>query len=109
MRKEFLAGLPGRRNKRIALAIVGAHACLLAALKIERVAAIGGSAGAPSAMQLCLRHPEMSSAVVLLFPIAFAPGHAIEASRPLHVRDQDDFALGFPVLGGHEACARHPN
>jgi len=53
-----------------------AHACLLEALKIGRVAVIGGSAGAPSAMQLCLRHPEMCSALALLFPIAFAPGRA---------------------------------
>jgi pimeloyl-ACP methyl ester carboxylesterase len=53
-----------------------AHACLLDALKIERVAVIGGSAGAPSAMQVCLRHPERCSALVLLFPIAFAPGRA---------------------------------
>jgi pimeloyl-ACP methyl ester carboxylesterase len=50
-----------------------AHACLLEALKVERAAVIGGSAGAPSAMQLCLRHPERCSALVLLFPMAFAP------------------------------------
>src|SRR5690242_8650438 len=30
-----------------------AHACLLGALKIGRVGVIGGSAGAPSAMQFC--------------------------------------------------------
>jgi 2-hydroxy-6-oxonona-2,4-dienedioate hydrolase len=53
-----------------------AHACLLDALKIGRVAVIGGSAGAPSAMQLCLRHPERCSALVLLFPMAFAPDRA---------------------------------
>lgn len=53
-----------------------AHACLLAVLKLERVAVIGGSAGAPSAMQLCLRHPERCSALALLFPLAFAPGRA---------------------------------
>jgi 2-hydroxy-6-oxonona-2,4-dienedioate hydrolase len=33
----------------------------------------GGSAGAPSAMQLALRHPERCSALVLLFPMAWAP------------------------------------
>jgi len=53
-----------------------AHACLLEALKFKRVAVIGGSAGAPSAMLLCLRHPERCSALVLLFPLAFAPGRA---------------------------------
>jgi 2-hydroxy-6-oxonona-2,4-dienedioate hydrolase len=29
--------------------------------------------GAPSAMQLCRRHPDRCSALILLFPIAFAP------------------------------------
>lgn len=53
-----------------------AHACLLNELKLGRVAVIGASAGAPSAMQFCLRHPERSSALVLLFPMAFAPGRA---------------------------------
>ena len=58
------------------MAQADAHACLLDVLKLGRVAVIGGSAGAPSAMQLCLRHPERCSALVLLFPIAFAPGRA---------------------------------
>ena len=50
-----------------------AHACLLDALKVEKAVVIGGSMGAPSAMQLCLRHPDRCSALILLFPIAFAP------------------------------------
>jgi len=50
-----------------------AHACLLDALGLTRVAVAGGSAGAPSAMQLCLRHPERCSALVLLVPLAWAP------------------------------------
>jgi 2-hydroxy-6-oxonona-2,4-dienedioate hydrolase len=50
-----------------------AHACLLDALNLQKVVVIGGSMGAPSAMQLCIRHPERCSALVLLFPIAFAP------------------------------------
>ena len=58
------------------MAQADAHVCLLDVLKLGRVAVIGGSAGAPSAMQLCLRHPERCSALVLLFPIAFAPGRA---------------------------------
>ncbi len=50
-----------------------AHACLLDALHLPRVAVAGGSMGSPSAMQFCLRHPERCSALVLLFPIAYAP------------------------------------
>jgi len=55
------------------MAQADAHACLLDALKLDRVVVVGGSMGAPSAMQLCLRHPDRCSALILLFPIAFAP------------------------------------
>jgi 2-hydroxy-6-oxonona-2,4-dienedioate hydrolase len=50
-----------------------AHACLLDALKIERAAVIGASAGAPSTMQLALRHPQRVSAMLLLVPLAYTP------------------------------------
>jgi pimeloyl-ACP methyl ester carboxylesterase len=55
-----------------------AHACLLDSLNVHKTIVIGGSMGAPSAMQLCLRHPDRCSALVLLFPIAFAPRPANE-------------------------------
>jgi pimeloyl-ACP methyl ester carboxylesterase len=55
------------------MAQADAHACLLDALKLQKVIVVGGSMGAPSAMQLCIRHPDRCSALVLLFPIAFAP------------------------------------
>src|SRR4051794_15511903 len=38
-----------------------AHACLLDALKIDRAAVIGVSAGAPSSMQFALRHAKRCS------------------------------------------------
>src|SRR5688572_20437453 len=50
-----------------------AHACLLEDLGIERAAIVGVSAGAPSAMQFALRHPQRASALVLLVPLAYAP------------------------------------
>ena len=50
-----------------------AHACLLDALRIQRVAVIAASAGSTSAMQLCIRHPERCSALVLISPQAYAP------------------------------------
>jgi pimeloyl-ACP methyl ester carboxylesterase len=50
-----------------------AHACLLDALGISRAAIVGASAGAPSAMQFALRHPDRASALVLLVPAAYAP------------------------------------
>jgi pimeloyl-ACP methyl ester carboxylesterase len=42
-----------------------AYACLLDALSIERAAILGTSAGATSALQFALRHPDRCSALVL--------------------------------------------
>ena len=56
-----------------AAAQADAHACLLDELEIPRAAVIGGSAGAPSAMQFALRHPERTAALVLAVPAAYAP------------------------------------
>lgn len=58
-----------------------AHACLLDALGIPRIAVLGASAGAPSAMQFCIRHPRRCSALVLLVPAAYAPAHAGQTMR----------------------------
>ncbi len=61
-----------------------AHACLLDALKIERAAVVGASAGAPSSMQFALRHPNRTCALVLLVPAAY-PAHIekrLEGSTP---------------------------
>jgi len=55
------------------MAQADAHACLLDALHLQKVIVAGGSMGAPSAMQFCIRHPDRCSALILLFPIAFAP------------------------------------
>jgi len=62
-----------------------AHACLLEALGIERAAVMGASAGAPSAMQFALRHPERCRALVLLVPAAYAPrpGGAAAVTPPM--------------------------
>ena len=62
-----------------AAAQADAHECLLDALKIERAAIAGGSAGAPSAMQFALRHAERCSALVLLVPAAYVPRASHEA------------------------------
>ena len=50
-----------------------AHVCLLDALGIARAAVMGGSAGAPSALQMAVRHPDRVSALVLLVPLAYKP------------------------------------
>ena len=48
-----------------------AYMCLLDALGIKQAAVMGYSAGAPSALQLAIRHPDRVSALVLLVPIAY--------------------------------------
>ena len=80
---EFAGSLPRRGFRVIAMSRFGylrtplpddaspiaqadAHACLLDALGIERTAIMGGSAGAPSAMQFAIRHPDRCNALVLL-------------------------------------------
>ncbi len=47
---------------------------LLNELGIERAPIIGGSAGALSAMQFAIRHPDRCSALVAMVPAAYAPG-----------------------------------
>lgn len=56
-----------------AAAQADAHACLLDALALDRVAVLGASAGAPSSLQFAIRHPDRVSALVLLVPAAWLP------------------------------------
>ena len=58
-----------------------AHLRLLDALQLDSVPVIGVSAGGPSAMQLCLRHPERCSALVLIVPMAWAPERETTTAR----------------------------
>ena len=60
-----------------------AHACLLDSLGVERAAVVAFSAGATSAMQLALRHPERVSALVLIVPNApDVPGSTVASPPP---------------------------
>jgi pimeloyl-ACP methyl ester carboxylesterase len=59
-----------------------AHACLLDALGIQTAAAFGVSAGAPSALQYCLRHQARCSALVLLVPAISVPGRDVGETTP---------------------------
>ena len=58
-----------------------AHASLLDMLKIERAAVLGASAGAPSAMQLAIRHPERTAALILMVPAAYPFNVAKQTQR----------------------------
>jgi pimeloyl-ACP methyl ester carboxylesterase len=55
-----------------------ADAALLDALGVDRAIVVGTSAGAPSAMQLAFRHPERVTALILLVPRGYAPGHTVQ-------------------------------
>jgi pimeloyl-ACP methyl ester carboxylesterase len=59
-----------------------AHACLLDALDIPRVAILGASAGAPSSIQFALKYPERCAALVLLVPVTYVPRPAGETPEP---------------------------
>jgi len=52
-----------------------AFVTLLDHLKLEKVVVAGGSAGALSAVQFALRHPDRTSALVLIVPAANVEGH----------------------------------
>jgi pimeloyl-ACP methyl ester carboxylesterase len=66
--------MPKDKEKEAAspMAQADAYASLLDALQLDKVAVVGVSAGAPSAMQLCLRHPERCMALVLGVPLAYS-------------------------------------
>jgi 2-hydroxy-6-oxonona-2,4-dienedioate hydrolase len=62
-----------------------AYVRVLDALEVEAVPVLGVSAGAPSALQFCIRHPERCLALVLAVPLAYAPGReeAADGRSPL--------------------------
>ena len=60
-----------------------AHVCLLDALGIAKAAVMGGLAGAPSALQMAIRHPDRVTALVLLVPLTYKPPAQADSARPL--------------------------
>ena len=66
-----------------AAAQADAHVCLLDALGIGQAAIVGGSAGAPSALQMAIRHPDRTRALVLLVPLAYKPPTQADSAPPM--------------------------
>jgi 2-hydroxy-6-oxonona-2,4-dienedioate hydrolase len=66
-----------------AAAQADAHVCLLDALGIPRAGVMGGSAGALSALQMAIRHPDRVSALVLLVPLAYKPPTQASSAPPM--------------------------
>jgi pimeloyl-ACP methyl ester carboxylesterase len=60
-----------------------AYACLLDALRLPKVAILGGSAGVPSTIEFCLRHERRCAAMALLVPAVFpSPPAGLPRIRP---------------------------
>jgi 2-hydroxy-6-oxonona-2,4-dienedioate hydrolase len=74
-----------------------AHACLLDALGIDRAPVFGVSAGGPSTIQFCLRHPDRCSAMILMVPLAYPAQAADRLPRRAHLYlerlTQSDFLM----------------
>ena len=66
-----------------AAAQADAHVCLLDALGIPKAAVMGGSAGAPSALQMAIRHSNRVGALVLLVPLTYKPPTQADSAPPL--------------------------
>ncbi|MGZ8345840.1 MAG: alpha/beta fold hydrolase [Allosphingosinicella sp.] len=63
-----------------------AHAALLDALNVARCVIVGVSAGAPSAIELAMRHPRRVSALILLVPRCYDPEQMAEVEGSLPSR-----------------------
>lgn len=65
-----------------AAAQADAHAALLDSLGVGRVVVSGTSAGAPSAVEFALRHPDRVQALILVVPRGYWPGQPAESPPP---------------------------
>lgn len=60
-----------------------AFVCLMDALDLPTAAVMGGSAGALSALQLAVRHPDRVSALILLVPLGYRPPGSAPSAAPM--------------------------
>jgi 2-hydroxy-6-oxonona-2,4-dienedioate hydrolase len=60
-----------------------AFVCLMDALDIPKAAVMGGSAGALSALQMAIRHPDRVSALILMVPLAYKPPSEANSAAPM--------------------------
>jgi pimeloyl-ACP methyl ester carboxylesterase len=90
-----------------------AHAALLDELNIEKVVVLAASAGAPSAIELALRHPGRVSSLVLLVPRAYDPAEVVgvDKSAPSQavlklIEASADFAFWLAIRLARPAVVR---
>lgn len=60
-----------------------AFVCLMDALDIDKAAVMGGSAGALSAVQMAIRHPDRVSALILMVPLGYKPPDQAPSAEPM--------------------------
>ncbi len=60
-----------------------AFVCLMDSLDVQTAAVMGGSAGALSALQLAVRHPDRVSALILLVPLGYKPPGQPNSAEPM--------------------------
>jgi pimeloyl-ACP methyl ester carboxylesterase len=58
-----------------------AHAALLAKLHVDKAIVVGISAGASSAIELALRHPDTVTALILIVPAAYSPESPVNIEK----------------------------
>ena len=58
-----------------------AHASLLDELNVDKAVVLAASAGAPSAIELALRHPDRVSSLILLVPRAYDPNEVVGVDK----------------------------
>ncbi|UGA48436.1 alpha/beta hydrolase [Bradyrhizobium quebecense] len=58
-----------------------AHAALLSTLQVRQAVVVGISAGAQSAVELAIRHPERVSALILIVPGTYSPTSPVAVDR----------------------------
>jgi pimeloyl-ACP methyl ester carboxylesterase len=90
-----------------------AHAALLDFLGIRKCVVVAVSAGAPSAIELALRHPEYVSTLVLLVPRTYHPEQSVGADESLPsqavlklVEASADFAYWLAMRASRSSVVR---
>ena len=90
-----------------------AHAALLDELNIDRVDVLAASAGAPSAIELALRHPGRVASLILLVPRAYDPDEVVGVDKSASsqgvlklIESSADFAFWLAIRFARPAVVR---
>ena len=89
------------------------HAALLDALNVDKVVVLAASAGAPSAIELALRHPSRVSSLILLVPRAYDPNEIVGVDKAVSsqavlrlIEASSDFVFWLAIRVARPAIVR---